>query len=164
MKRWLLVPVVFILIGCSQAVVEEASPTPGSLEGVGEGTQLRDAGTYAVAELTAVDGSDARGSASAFYAEDGSVYRMSATFENLEPIDEEKFFYEGWLVRGRGDFISTGRVEQIEQVMVNTFESEENYLDYGTYVLTLEPTDDGVNGEPDPAPAEHVVEGDFVEN
>lgn len=99
-------------------------------------------------------GGAASGVAKAGY-EDGS-YHLIATFENIpDPINENRYFYEGWVVRRGADFsvISTGKVNKEEGGYVNLYTSETNLLDHDFYVLTLEPNDG------DPAPDEHIVEG-----
>jgi len=97
------------------------------------------------------------GEAYARYFEDEG-YFLYARVENVPPL-EDGYFYEGWVVRSLPfRFESTGALELIDeeqQIFVNQFSSETNFLDHGRYVLTLEP-DDG-----DPAPADHIVEGDF---
>jgi hypothetical protein len=82
-------------------------------------------------------------------------YVMEANFTALpNPVGTD--FYEGWLVRTEPfDFISTGKLTNVDGDYVDNFQSETDYSDYDQYVLTLEP-DDG-----DPAPADHIVEGFF---
>ena len=67
-------------------------------------------------------------------------------------------FYEGWLVqRDPFKFISTGKLErQSNGDYLNVFESDIDYSSYDFYVLTLEPNDG------DPAPADHIFEGEVV--
>lgn len=106
--------------------------------------------------LADVSESGASGKAMASYdAEKG--YMLYATFENLQEL-EPGFFYEGWIVRRGDDFsvISTGELEMVEGEYVNTYASGTDLTDHTFYVLTLEP-DDG-----DPAPADHVVEGEMT--
>lgn len=79
---------------------------------------------------------------------------LLVTFNQLPDISSD-FFYEGWLVKS-GSFISTGEVlKNNDGVFVDTY-SGTGLDDYTRYVLTLEPRDN------DPAPADHVVENDFV--
>jgi hypothetical protein len=95
------------------------------------------------------------GSASGVAMQDSRFgeYMLHARFSGL-PTTSNGDFYEGWIVRRNPfHFISTGRVESVRGVMVNTYLSESNLLDHDFYVLTLEP-DDG-----DPAPAKHILEG-----
>jgi hypothetical protein len=89
---------------------------------------------------------------------DGETYVLSAEIYDL-PLPEGTDFYEGWLVKkGTSEFISTGRAYDMMPMYSNVFRSNEDLKDkYDFYVLTLEP-DDG-----DPAPAEHIVEGDIKE-
>ena len=82
-------------------------------------------------------------------------YKMVATFNEI-PDPGPDHFYEGWIVIPSSRFISTGKVEQVDGVYTNTFSSPEDMTEYTKYVLTLEPDDN------DPAPAEHIVDGDFV--
>jgi hypothetical protein len=84
----------------------------------------------------------------------GGQYHVLATFENLPELDEG-YFWEGWAVRKFPfDFISTGKLIEVDGEMVNLYiSSDADLIDHDFYVLTLEP-DDG-----DPAPAGHVLEG-----
>lgn len=112
---------------------------------------------YAYAgELADVSESGASGTAMANYDAAGG-YMLYVTFENL-PALEDGFFYEGWVVRRGEDFsvISTGELELTPEGYVNTYASGTDLTDHTFYVLTLEP-DDG-----DPAPADHVVEGEMM--
>lgn len=80
-------------------------------------------------------------------------YMMHAKFKDLPPL-EDGYFYEGWVVRKKPfNFISTGEIVDVRGELVNTYMSEDNWMDHDFYVLTLEP-DDG-----DPAPAAHILEG-----
>ena len=91
---------------------------------------------------------------------DGETYQLLAEFDDLPNPEEfgEGFFYEGWVVRAEPfAFISTGEVELDDNFNgVNFYTSSADYTEYGRYVLTIEPN----NG--DPAPADHVLEADFV--
>jgi len=103
------------------------------------------------ATLAPVDGSTSAGSATATW--DGSTYEVKAVFTNLpEPLPG--FFYEGWVVR-KGSNLSVISTGVADIATGNTYISNQNLIDHGSYILTLEP-DDG-----DPAPADHVVEGSF---
>jgi len=88
---------------------------------------------------------------------DGTTYVVNATFTDLpEPQGDD--FYEGWIVRKGINFAfeSTGPLtNEGARAYSNNFTSSTNYLDYDFYVLTLEPNDN------DPAPADHIVEGDL---
>lgn len=84
------------------------------------------------------------------------LYTLHATFENLPEIDSEEYFYEGWLV-APGSVITTGNATLDENDQyVNTLQDTRDLTNYTRYILTLEPRDG------DPAPADHVVEGDLV--
>jgi hypothetical protein len=102
----------------------------------------------------AFDG-DSSGEAYATFA-DGS-YALYAEFDNLPPLTED-LFYEGWVIGGAEGVVSTGVLEQVDGRFVNNFSSDQDLTDSTRYILTLEPNDG------DPAPADHVVEGDFVAN
>lgn len=105
-------------------------------------------------DLDPVDGSNSSGVAMASF-KDGE-YMMRAEIRDL-PDPEEGFFYEGWVVRKEPfAFISTGELEKEGDAWINVYNSSTDYTDYNRYVLTIEP-DDG-----DPAPADHVVEGDMM--
>lgn len=69
------------------------------------------------------------------------------------PVPKDDNFYEGWIVAPGGEFISTGKIEKVEDQFFNIFTSQIDYSPYTKYVLTLEPNDS------DPAPADHIVEG-----
>lgn len=87
------------------------------------------------------------------------MYKLQANFENL-PLLEDNFFYEGWVVRPKPfHFISTGELVSEDGEWANYYASATDLTDHTMYVLTIEPTDDGSQGEPDPAPAEHLLEG-----
>lgn len=83
------------------------------------------------------------------------VANLTATFENLPDLHENEF-YEGWLVENPQHVISTGKIEQLHNVYTNTFESRDDLTIYSQYILTLEPNDT------DPAPAKHILEGEFL--
>jgi hypothetical protein len=110
------------------------------------------------AGLLAVDGSEASGLALATYDQKSAYYNLKATFANLVDAPEG-YFYEGWVVQTgvTPSVISVGKIAKEGEKYVNRYVSETDLSDHGSYVLTLEP-DDG-----DPAPAAHVVEGDFKE-
>jgi hypothetical protein len=106
--------------------------------------------------LKDVSGGTATGEANANFLDDS--YVLYATFEGL-PEPEGTDFYEGWVVRPDPfNFISTGVVEKVDDMYVNLYSSEDDLTDHFSYVLTIEP-DDG-----DPAPADHILEGDMVAN
>ena len=83
-------------------------------------------------------------------------YMLHAELEGLtDPVGDD--FYEGWVVRQNPfAFWSTGKLEKQWDIYVNEISSSVDYSDYDFYVLTLEPNDG------DPAPADHIVEGDVV--
>lgn len=111
--------------------------------------------TYA-GDLEDVSGSGASGTAMAVF-QDGT-YSLMATFSDL-PDPPENFFYEGWIVRRGSDFsvLSSGVVVQNDEgTYENFYSSGQDLTDHTFYVLTIEP-DDG-----DPAPADHVVEGEMT--
>ena len=86
-------------------------------------------------------------------------YTMLAEFDELpDPVGDD--FYEGWVVRPNPlSVISTGPLTRSETgVYTNSFTTKQNLLDHTRYVLTLEPNDG------DPAPADHIVEGNFTSN
>ncbi|MBU0531502.1 hypothetical protein KJ910_03350 [Patescibacteria group bacterium] len=68
-------------------------------------------------------------------------------------------FYEGWLVsRNPFTFFSTGEMttnSDGEYVLEWTGQVGEAYSNYNEVVITIEPRDD------DPAPADHILEGEF---
>jgi len=87
----------------------------------------------------------------------GEIFMLLAEFDEL-PDPEGDDFYEGWVVRQNPlSVISTGQLEKDEAGYLNFFTSPVDYTGHSRYVLTLEPNDG------DPAPADHVVEGDFIE-
>jgi hypothetical protein len=96
------------------------------------------------------------GSGIAMSSYQSGVYSLLAEFENV-PRPSGADFLEGWIVRKEPfNFISTGRVEEVDGIVTNAYTSAQDLSDYNFYVLTLEP-DDG-----DPAPAEHILEGTML--
>ena len=85
-----------------------------------------------------------------------SEYVLVAEFENLPELDDS-LFYEGWVVGGAEGIVSTGALVLENGIFTNTYTDERDLSDSKRYVLTLEPNDG------DPAPADHVVEGDFIQ-
>lgn len=103
--------------------------------------------------LLAVDGGSGAGSVKSVFTDS---YMLTASINSI-PDPEEGFFYEGWIVRSSPlDVVSTGKLSKKDGSWVNTFTSEKDLTDHTKYVLTIEPDDN------DPAPADHVVEGDIV--
>ncbi len=165
MKKTIIVLSAVLIAGCAlsqtevsptqeknevQATIEIVGP---SVETVNGSITIEKIDALEVAFLDDVTGGDASGVAKVV---SDSPYEMEASFENLPAIAED-FFYEGWVVRQDPlSIISTGPTEEVDGAIVNTFSHSEDLSDHTRYVLTLEP-DDG-----DPAPAAHVVEGDFV--
>ncbi len=137
MKKYLLLLLVLLIVGCS----EESLTQNGTLVDVTKGEEVQGINTKGLA----------KGFAEASF-DDG--YNLLATFENL-PDPKGTDFYEGWVVRKGVKFsvISSGKVVKEDGKYVNKFSSDENLMDHSFYVLTIEP-DDG-----DPAPAGHIVEG-----
>lgn len=110
--------------------------------------------------LEDVTGGNAAGVVMVTYQDE--MFKMQANFENLPKL-EKNTFYEGWLVRKSPfHFISTGELVEENGEWVNYYASETNLLDHAMYVLTIEPTDDGPQGQADPAPAEHLLEGEIL--
>ncbi len=84
---------------------------------------------------------------------------------DLPAINTDAYFYEGWLVQpGVLQFFSTGEMFAREDGKwglvweVQENDQKVNVVDFPRAVITLEPRD----GDPAPA-ADHVLEGDFVE-
>lgn len=136
------------------------SPTdqPGGVESVEQMEERLASIDYdKVALLEDVTGGDATGMAYYFFDDAEGFYNLTAQFEGLPEIDLDKEFYEGWIVKTTtGEFKSTGELTEIDGQLINTFRSKRNYNTYDRYVLTIEPRDN------DPAPADHVMEGDFL--
>ncbi len=87
------------------------------------------------------------------------MFKLQANFENLPQLAKNTF-YEGWLVRAEPfHFISTGEVIYENGAWVNYYTSEANLTDHTIYVVTIEPTNDDPLGKTDPAPAQHLLEG-----
>ncbi len=110
------------------------------------------------ANLSAVDGSSASGSATLRSSSTTYVHEVVAS---LEPSAQGEF-YEGWLV-GDSGFISTGRLNSEEQAGgVNsvsdfslTYSSDESIASYDKVVITAETESLGEDGVPE----RHVLEG-----
>lgn len=113
---------------------------------------LTDVTSSALIQGTQFDG-NATGVAKARFKD---RYELVATFSNL-PTPSNDSFYEGWIVRkgSTNSVVSTGKVVEVDGVFSNEFNSETNLSDHTFYVLTLEPNDG------DPAPADHIVEGEL---
>ncbi len=70
-------------------------------------------------------------------------------------MTDKGYFYEGWITRD-GETISIGRMEVgIDGAGFLYYTSSADRSDYNGVVITLEPEDG------DPAPATHVLEGEF---
>jgi len=88
-------------------------------------------------------------------------FELRGEFKNL--VDPESigsgYFYEGWIVRTEPfAVVGVGAFDVLDGVGFNNFTSNTDYSDYDQYVLTIEPNDGN------PAPADHVLEGEFARN
>jgi hypothetical protein len=81
-------------------------------------------------------------------------YILLARFENLPELSDD-YFYEGWVVGGENGVVSTGELVIEEGIYFDRYTGDASLIDSKRYVLTLEPRDGN------PAPADHIVEGDF---
>ncbi len=109
---------------------------------------------WSSAALADVTGGEGFGIARSIF--ENNQYTLVVEMGNL-PEPSESYFYEGWVVRRGSELsvVSTGVVEKLDEKFVNVFKSATDLSDHDFYVLTLEPDDN------DPAPAEHILEGDF---
>ena len=78
--------------------------------------------------------------------------KLYANFMIEDPAED--YFYEGWLVCNSKPY-STGELTKFEGLYENIFYSTDVPEDCEKYVLTIEPNDN------DPAPADHVMDGEF---
>jgi len=156
MNKKILIPIILVIVGVafayfvntSDPVIEDDSDE-SVMEQINEGNRsISDLNT---ADLLDVTGGNASGKATMF--EEVGIFYLNVEMSDL-PDPEKGFFYEGWLVGPEG-VVSTGETEKDGELTKNSFTSSRNYTDATQYVLTIEP-DDG-----DPAPADHVLEGNF---
>ncbi len=107
------------------------------------------------ATLSDVSGGNATGKAYAGL-NDQELFQLYVEFQNLPTLSEGQF-YEGWLLRSDPfDSFSTGPLMTVDSNHVNNFQAVTNYLDYDTYVLTIEENDGN------PEAGDHILEGEFV--
>ena len=108
------------------------------------------------AELVAVNGYDASGTATRSYDEvNGFLHEIIA--ELPEPPADK--FYEGWLV-GEGTFISTGEVTNEDgSTWSLVYNSDEDLRNLNEVVITEETLADGF----DNIPETHVLDGEFAQ-
>jgi len=159
MKRFLfIILAVFLFSGCTKNTDEIVEIEQHNIQEKTLNIEQDNEEVYDFfGSLEDVSGVKISGVAMAGYV-DGK-YILRAEFMNL-PEPSSGFFYEGWVVRKTPfDFISTGELIIQDGKYLNVFTSQTNYTDHDFYVLTIEPNDDGENGQPDPAPAEHLLEG-----
>lgn len=104
------------------------------------------------AELKSVIGGQIRGEAKRAFSDGKFYYRALISGLNLT---EKGFYYESWLKK-KDEFISTGRVEvnNLGKGFVY-YTVSANRSDYSEAIITLEPEDGN------PAPAKHILEGEF---
>lgn len=80
-------------------------------------------------------------------------YELIAELQNI-PAPKEGYVYEGWVVRQNPfEFVSTGKIDTVGGVYVNSYVSERDLLPYNFYLVTLE----SQNGEI--TPEESVIGG-----
>jgi hypothetical protein len=114
---------------------------------------------YAEESLVGVNGYDVSGTVKLVSSSD-NVFELVAESYPL-PLVNEEFFYEGWLVRPDGTFITTEALylqnsyEDNTGFYRNDFDGNTDYSQFSKFIITLEPNDG------DPAPAEHVAEADL---
>jgi hypothetical protein len=83
-------------------------------------------------------------------------YYLHTVTLNIEPA-EEGYFYEGWIIKGK-NVVSTGHLSNYfgdSRHSLRFTEENKDYTRHTKVIITLEP-DDG-----DPAPAQHVAEGEL---
>ncbi len=109
--------------------------------------------------LKDVTGGKSTGVVMATYQDE--MFKLQANFENLPQLVKNTF-YEGWLVRTEPfHYISIGPLVQEKEGWANYYASGTNLTDHTVYVVTTEPTNDDPLGEIDPAPAQHLLEGEI---
>lgn len=107
------------------------------------------------AELSPVEPYSGSGVAVIIFDGTQFVHEVSATL----PDPAEGKFYEGWLVRQQPQtvFISTGRLEKLEDGYNLQFQSDQDLSQYTSAVITEETEAQGLDGVPET----HVLEGTF---
>ncbi|MFC1653377.1 hypothetical protein ACFL1M_00845 [Patescibacteria group bacterium] len=88
------------------------------------------------------------------FSEDGFMHEVFAV---LPPFENESHFYEGWLVNPTTQgFISTGpmKLNDDGKSRLLEFTSSTDYINYSKVIITIEK-------DTDPAPGEHILEGEF---
>lgn len=101
--------------------------------------------------LKDVSGGQAVGTAWRHASEKKFALKVEAS--KLAGLDKG-FFYEGWLVSDKG-FFSTGRMAEVNGEGKLYYQADEDKSEFKGVVITREPEDG------DPAPAAHVLEGNF---
>lgn len=100
-------------------------------------------------ELKDVIGGDSRAIATRDFTDGLFTHAVLADIPDLE-----EGFYEGWLVKNDGKFISTGKLRVAKGGYLLEFSSTTDYSDYKKVVITKELKDDVT-------PEVHVLEGSF---
>ena len=142
----ILTMIVLTITACSNNVIEDTNDQENT------SSQEQSTSTEYYANLTNVS-TEPSWEGEVFLQDKDGKKSLYANFYMDQP--EENYFYEGWLVCD-GVPHSTGATTPFEGLEENIFSGyfEENCE---KYVLTLEPDDQ------DPAPAEHLFEGEFIE-
>lgn len=131
----------------SDPIEVEPTPTEDEDETVGQDVAFQN--SVVMTNVDPENYPDAEGEG--YYGVNEGLIKLYADFNIADP--EEGFFYEGWLICGN-DAISTGELAKFDGLWIDYYETTDD-IQCRRYVLTIEP-DDG-----DPAPADHVMEGEF---
>lgn len=126
---------------------EEVKKLREEIDGVLSGEDMSSA------DLKDVSGGGTSGKAKKAFSDGKFYHKVEAS--GLGSL-EKGFYYEGWLMKADGSYISTGRVETdafgngVLYYLASSDKSE-----YSKVAVTLEPEDGN------PQPAKHILEGEF---
>lgn len=105
--------------------------------------------------ITLTDVSGGQGYGDGYRTQEATLFIYKAAVTLAEPTGGN--FYEAWLFNPTlGNFISLGKMSKMLDRWIISYESETDYSDFTKMVITSEPNDN------DPAPAKHILEGNFV--
>ncbi len=162
-----ILAVLLVILGLrdigNRTIEEEVITTQESAQEIKEDVQMKALETvsYPVEEILLHGSGEFSASGIARRGIESNIF-THVIVTDLPPINQDFFFYEGWLViPGVTEFFSTGVMFLREDGKWGLVLEEditagyEDVLDYSRVIITREPFDN------DPAPDIHVAEGDF---